>query len=147
MNREARVLLIEDNPGDVRLIHEVIMQLRPNCCIIVRGDGDDALEYLTERENGVFVNVPDFMILDLNLPRVSGLDFLRHLKNYKELSRIPVVVYTSSDIQTDIDNAYSLGANCYVVKPFSLDHIQEAVTSIWEFWLNTVRLPLISKMA
>jgi two-component system, chemotaxis family, response regulator Rcp1 len=135
------ILLVEDNPGDVRLTQEVLKDGRIRNALNVVGDGVEALAYL--RREGAFADVPlqDLILLDLNLPRKDGREVLAEVKGDPELRKIPVVVLTTSAAEADILRAYDLHANCYITKPVDLDQFVKVVRSIEDFWLAIVKLP------
>lgn len=137
----VRILLVEDSPADVVLTREALRGSRLNSQISVVGDGVEALEYL--RRDGRFQHAPpvDLVLLDLNLPRMDGREVLEALAADPELSRIPVVVLTTSRAPHDVNFAYTTKANCYVTKPLDLDEFTEAVRKIEEFWFETATLP------
>lgn len=141
IGRPAEFLLVEDNPGDVRLTREALdeSKLRNNLSVV--GDGIEALAYL--RREGKYADAPrpDVVLLDLNLPRKSGREVLAEIKADPVLKRIPVVVITSSEAEQDILATYELHANCYVTKPVDLDQFIKVVRSIETFWLTIVKLP------
>jgi CheY-like chemotaxis protein len=139
--RPVRILLVEDNPGDVRLTKEALKEAKVRNEVSVAQDGEEALAYL--RKEGKFEGAksPDVILLDLNLPRKSGLEVLKEIKGDELLKRIPVVVITSSMAEQDIVRSYNLHANCYVTKPVDLDQFMEVVRSIEDFWLSIVWLP------
>ena len=139
--RPVRILLVEDNPGDVRLTKEALKEAKVRNEISVAGDGEEALAFL--RKEGKFEGVkhPDVILLDLNLPRKGGLEVLREIKNDEGLKRIPVVVVTSSKAEQDIVRSYNLHANCFVTKPVDLNQFLEVIRSIEDFWLSIVWLP------
>ena len=132
------ILLIEDNPGDVRLALEALSSWRIPPTIRVASDGPEALRILAGSEAGD--KMPDLILLDLNLPGVSGREVLREVKSSSTLGRIPVIVLSSSDSEEDVDLAYSMHANCYLVKPVYLDEYLEVVRAIDDFWISHVRL-------
>jgi CheY-like chemotaxis protein len=135
------ILLVEDNPGDVRLTREALRDGKVRNNLNVVDDGVKALEFL--RRQGDFGEAPrpDLILLDLNLPRMSGREVLTEIKSDPELRSIPVVVLTTSQAEQDIVKAYELNANCYVTKPVDLDQFITVVKSIEDFWLTIVRLP------
>lgn len=139
--RPVEVLLVEDNPGDVRLTQEAFKEGRVLVNLTVATDGVEALDVLNRR--GRFTNAqrPDLILLDLNLPRKSGREVLQEVKASDDLRRIPVIVMTTSKAEADIHRAYNLNANCYVTKPVELDEFLEVVRSIEDFWLTIVTLP------
>lgn len=139
-SRPVEVLLVEDNPGDVRLTQEAFKDGRVFVNLTVASDGVEAMEFL--RGDGVHAKPrPDLILLDLNLPRKSGREVLEEIKADDVLKRIPVIVMTTSKAEQDIHRAYNLNANCYVTKPVDLDEFLNVVRSIEDFWLTIVTLP------
>ena len=138
--KQKNILLIEDNPGDVRLIRESLTNSKGSSLHVVQ-DGVEALRFLNH--DGKYANVPrpDFILLDLNLPKKDGREVLAEIKADGQLKQIPVVVLTSSQANEDIFKAYGLNANCYVTKPVDLEDFMRVVKSIEDFWLTIVRLP------
>lgn len=135
------VLLVEDNPGDVRLFKEALVEHGAELTLNVVDNGEDALRYV-RRESPHSDSVrPDLIILDLNLPKKDGREVLAELKRDEDLRRIPVIVLTTSDAEADVLKAYDLHANCYVRKPVDLDQFMDAVQACENFWLSVVRLP------
>lgn len=136
-----RILLVEDNPGDVRLTVEALNQSKIRNSMNVVGDGTEAMAFL--RREGKYADVPrpDLVLLDLNLPKKDGREVLEEIKTDDELKRIPVVVLTTSQAEEDILRAYGLNANCYITKPVDLEQFVKVVNSIEEFWLSIVKLP------
>ncbi|MGB5058639.1 MAG: response regulator [Candidatus Promineifilaceae bacterium] len=132
------ILLIEDNPGDVRLTQEALKEGKILNQITVVEDGVEAMGYLRKKDNQ---NRPDLIMLDLNLPRMNGREVLAAIKADETLRRIPVVVLTTSDSEQDILDSYNLHANCYVTKPVDLEQFIHVVRSIEDFWLTVVKLP------
>ena len=141
MTTPIRVLLVEDNPGDAHLTRDTLEQSKLLVQIAVAVDGEDALDYLLGRGNYAGVAVPDLVVLDLNLPRMSGREVLAEMKRHERLRGIPVVVLTSSDAERDVVMSYKLGASCYVTKPVGLEAFQAIVQSIESFWFTVVKLP------
>ncbi len=141
VGKPVEILLVEDNPGDVRLTEEALREGKVRNNLHVARDGVEAIEFL--RRRGKFVNAvrPDLVLLDLNLPRRDGREVLAEIKDDPELKSIPVVVLTTSSAETDILRSYSLHANCYITKPVDLEQFVRVVRSIDEFWLTVVRLP------
>ena len=139
--RPAEILLVEDNPGDVRLTQEALKEAKVRNNIYVAMDGEDAMAFL--RQEGQYAEAPrpDLILLDLNLPRKNGREVLREIKSDADMRRIPVVVLTTSRAEEDIIKAYDLNANCYVTKPVDLDQFVHVVRSIEDFWLTIVKLP------
>ena len=139
--RPIEILLVEDNPGDVRLTIEGLNEGKVRNNLHVVRDGVEAVAFL--RRQGAFNNVPrpDLILLDLNLPRMDGREVLAEVKADPALKTIPVVVLTTSRAEQDVLQSYELQANCYITKPVDLEHFITVVRSIEEFWLSTVRLP------
>ncbi len=140
-NRSIEVLLVEDNPGDVRLTKEALREGKVRNNLYVVEDGVEAMAFL--RREGRFEGAvrPDLVLLDLNLPRKDGREVLEEMKGDASLRNIPVVVLTSSQAEQDILRAYDLHANCYVTKPVDLDQFITVVQSIESFWFTIVKLP------
>jgi len=134
-------LLVEDNPGDVRLTLEVFKGGRINNKLNVVGDGVEALAYL--RQEGKYADTlpQDLILLDLNLPKKSGREVLAEIKSDPRFRSVPVVVLTTSAAEMDILEAYDLHANCYITKPVDLEQFERAIRSIEDFWLALVKLP------
>ena len=139
--KSIEVLLVEDNPGDVRLIKEALNDAKIHVHITVAHDGVEALAVLRREGNYSTAAVPDLILLDLNLPRMSGHDILATIKQDESLRRIPVVIVTSSKADKDIAASYDLHANCFVTKPVDLDQFFNVVQAIREFWFVIVKLP------
>jgi len=139
--RPAEFLLVEDNPGDVRLTQEALKECKLRNNLSVVGDGVEALAFL--RREGKYGDAPkpDVILLDLNLPRKGGREVLAEIKADPILRRIPVVVITSSEAEQDVLASYDLHVNCYVNKPVDLDQFIKVVRSIGTFWLTIVKLP------
>ena len=139
--RPAEILLVEDNPGDVRLAVEALREGQVGNNLRVATDGVEALAYL--RREGSFVDAPrpDLILLDLNLPRKDGREVLAELKVDEALRTIPVVILTSSKADEDIARSYDLHATCYLTKPVVLDEYLAVVKAIEGFWLTVVALP------
>ena len=139
MNRV--VLLVEDSPGDVRLTKEAFRDADPQIDLRVAVDGVEAMAYL--RREGVHSDAarPDFILLDLNLPKMDGREVLSHIKEDDDLKTIPTVILTTSDAEADILTSYKLQANCYLSKPVQLEEFESLVKSINDFWLTRVKLP------
>jgi two-component system, chemotaxis family, response regulator Rcp1 len=139
--RPVEVLLVEDNPGDVRLMQESLREGKVRVRLSVAADGEEALAVLRREGRHVAAARPDLILLDLSLPRKDGREVLAEIKADSHLRRIPVVVLTSSQAEKDIVASYELNANCYVTKPVDLDQFMSVVRSIEEFWLTVVKLP------
>jgi CheY-like chemotaxis protein len=135
------ILLVEDNPGDVRLTQEALKEGKLYNNMRVVNDGVEAMAFL--RNEGKYADViqPDVILLDLNLPRMSGLEVLAAIKEDENLKRIPVVVLTTSESEQDILDSYNSYANCYITKPVDLEQFIKVVQSVEDFWLTIVKLP------
>ena len=140
--RPIEILLVEDNPADVRLTMETIKDYKVKNRLEVVGNGIDAMDFL--RRKGKFADKtrPDLILLDLNLPGKDGREVLAEIKADPDLCRIPVVVLTSSVAEQDIIKAYDLHVNCYITKPVGLTEFVKVVKSIEDFWLTIVKLPI-----
>jgi two-component system, chemotaxis family, response regulator Rcp1 len=135
------ILLVEDNPGDVRLTIEALKEAKVVNRLTTVGDGVDALAYLHRQGRYAGVTRPDLILLDLNLPKMDGRQVLAEIKKDPSLRRIPVVILTTSRAEEDIMRSYDLHANCYITKPVDLDQFMVVVKSIENFWLTIVKLP------
>ena len=135
--RPVEILLVEDNPGDVRLTIEAMRDSTLDHRLSVARDGVEALAFL-RREGGVR---PDLILLDLNLPRKDGRTVLKELKSDSLFYKVPIVVFTTSQASSDITSSYALGANCYLRKPGNLEEYRAVVQSMADFWLGFAALP------
>ncbi len=135
------ILLVDDNPGDIRLTQESLKESKVLNNIHIVEDGMEALEFL--KKEGKFKNVitPDIVLLDLNLPKRNGREVLAEIKEDDFLKKIPVVILTMSRAEDDILKSYALHANCYITKPVDMDQFIKIVRSIESFWFSIVRLP------
>lgn len=136
-----QVLLVEDNPGDVRLTREAFRDAKMHLDMHVVGDGMEAMEFLLQQGKFSESPRPDLVLLDLNLPRKDGREVLAEIKSHATLKSIPVVVLTTSASDADIEKSYLLHANCYISKPVELEGFLTVVQSIDDFWLTVVKLP------
>jgi CheY-like chemotaxis protein len=135
------ILLVEDNPGDTRLVIEAMREAKLENYIHVVEDGVEAMQFL--RREGRFGDAPrpDLILLDLNLPKKDGRAVLAEVKTDPVLKRIPVVVLTTSQAEEDVLRAYELHANCYITKPVDMEQFMKVVAQIDEFWIRVVTLP------
>lgn len=139
--RPVEILLVEDNPGDVRLTREALRDAKVRNNMVVAHDGVEALAYLKREGQYADAVQPDLILLDLNLPRMNGFEVLDVIKMDSNLKRIPVVILTTSQAEQDIVRGYNLHANAYVTKPVDLDQFIKVIKSIENFWLEIVKLP------
>lgn len=138
--RPISVLLVEDNPGDVRLTKEAFKEGKIAVSLSVVMDGVEATKYLNKEGEFADVPTPDLILLDLNLPKKDGREVLQDIKTNPNLKRIPVVILTTSNAEQDIMHSYDLHANCYINKPVDFDKFFDVIEKIEEFWLSTVIL-------
>ncbi len=141
MGRPVEILLVEDNPGDVRLAIEALKEAKVRNNLHVVEDGMEAMAFLRKEGQYTAVPRPDVVLLDLNLPKKDGREVLAEIKTDDNLKRIPVVILTVSKAEEDILKTYNLHANCYITKPLDLDQFLSVVKSIEDFWLTIVTLP------
>jgi len=135
------ILLVEDNPGDVRLTKEALRDAKVLNEIFVVRDGVEAMEFLNREGSFAKAPIPDLILLDLNLPRKDGREVLADVKKDPKLKRIPVVVLTTSKADEDIVKSYNLHANAYITKPVDLNRFAEIIHALEEFWFTVVKLP------
>ena len=133
------ILLVEDNPGDVDLVLDAVRDFP--CDVSVARDGIEGLEFLRKEGRHVGARAPDLVLLDLNLPKLSGREVLALVKEDPQLKSIPVVILSSSHARPDLLEAYRLHANCFVTKPVDLQDFLAAVGAVAQFWLAVVKLP------
>jgi len=137
----VEILLVEDNPGDVRLTREALKEGNIPNNLNVAKDGVEAMAFLRRQGRYAEALRPQLILLDLNLPRKDGREVLAEIKGDGSLKRIPVVVLTTSGAEQDVFDSYDLQANCYITKPIELDSFMETIRSMGEFWLTIVKLP------
>ena len=133
-----RILMVEDNEGDIILTLEALTDMRINNTVTIARDGELAIKMLSEGF------LPDLVLLDINLPKVDGKDVLAYIKTREEIKHIPVIMLTTSTSEEDILETYRMHANCYISKPVNYDKFSEVVNSVERFWFNTVKLPMLS---
>ena len=141
MPSPLELLLVEDNQGDVEMIKLAFRDGTPTCHIWVANDGMEALDFLHKRGKFIDAPMPQLILLDLNMPRMDGKQFLEVVKAEAELKAIPVVMLTSSQSPSDIKACYERHASCYVVKPFDVQEFSDTVQQVVKFWSNLGRLP------
>ncbi len=142
--RPVNILLVEDNPGDVRLTQEAFREGRLSVQLDVVMDGIEAIRYLKREGQYADKALPDLVLLDLNLPKRDGREVLEEIKLDPDLRRLPVVVLTTSNAEQDIQKSYNLYVNCYINKPVDFDRFFEIIQKIEDFWLTTAVLPSMS---
>jgi chemotaxis family two-component system response regulator Rcp1 len=144
-NMAIEVLLVEDSPGDVRLTQEAIHGANRLIHVHVASDGVEAMAFLKNEGEYRHSPRPDFILLDLNLPKMDGREVLAAIKNDDNLKVIPTIILTTSNAQADIAKSYKLHANCFLTKPVQLDEFEDVVKSIVNFWTSWVSLPETGK--
>lgn len=142
----VEIMLVEDNPGDIRLITELFKEIDIENQVNVACDGEQALMMLHKEGKFTTTHLPDLILLDLNLPKIDGKEVLREIKTDNRLMYIPVIILTTSREEKDIIETYSYNANSFITKPVDLDSFIKIIKSIQEFWLNIVKLPMVHQM-
>ncbi len=145
LSKPIEILLVEDNPGDVRLVQEALQEAKVRNQMSVVDDGVEAMAFLHRTGRHTRAPIPGLILLDLNLPRKNGFEVLQEIKADERLKLIPVVILTSSQSEQDILKSYDLYANAYITKPVDLDQFLAVVKTIEGFWLEIVKLPLVEK--
>jgi CheY-like chemotaxis protein len=138
--KPIEILLVEDNIGDIRLTEEALKESNLLVTLHVARDGMEAMEFLRGEGGQANAPAPDLILLDLNLPRKDGREVLQEIKNDADLKRIPVVVLTTSEAESDIITTYGFHANCYINKPVDMDQFIKIVQMLEEFWFTIVKL-------
>jgi chemotaxis family two-component system response regulator Rcp1 len=138
----AEILLVEDNPGDIRLLQEAFKEGGLTCRLNITRDGEQAMAYLHQEGPYTRSPRPSLILLDLNMPRMDGRELLAEIKSERKFARIPIVILSTSTNQEDIQKAYELHANCYLPKPSDLDSLVQLSKVIEGFWLNAALLPI-----
>ncbi len=141
MSGERNILIIEDNPGDVRLMREALREVQPPVTIHVVEESDEALQFLRRQGRHTAARKPHLIFLDFNLPKSDSRQLLRRIKEDDELRLIPIAVLTTSDAEKDIREAYELHANCYLRKPVDLDGFFATIREAAHFWLDVAYIP------
>jgi chemotaxis family two-component system response regulator Rcp1 len=141
MKTTPEILMVDDNPADIDLTSEVLAQSKGHFHVNAVNDGAQAICFLRREGKYARAPVPDLVVLDLNLPRKDGCEVLSSIKADPALARIPVVIFTTSQADSDITRSYKLGANCYLKKPGNLPEFVAVVQSMAEFWLRFASLP------
>lgn len=141
MTKPFEILLVEDSEGDVQIFRRALRDITPACKLSVAVDGVSALDYLFKRADYQNVATPHVVFLDLNLPGISGKEALAAMKNDERVKDIPVVVFTSSESPSDIQESYALHANCYVIKRFDMQESKNTIKNVVSFWRDLAALP------
>jgi len=141
INKPFGILLVEDNPGDIRLTQEAFKESKFLHDLFVAKDGEEALDFLYQKGKFEKAPLPDLILLDLNLPKKNGREVLQEIKNDPNMKRIPVVILTTSEAEEDILKSYELHANCYITKPVDMEQFINVVKYIENFWFTIVKLP------
>ncbi len=137
----VEILVVEDNPADVRLIEEALREGEFKSRLSVAENGVEAVEFLRRQGKFITAKRPDLILLDLNLPKKDGRQVLAEIKEDEDLRKIPVIVLTTSRAEEDILRSYKLHANCFITKPVGIEQFMQVVRQIEAFWLTTVKLP------
>ncbi|MBV9441293.1 MAG: response regulator [Acidobacteriaceae bacterium] len=140
-HKPLELLIIEDNPGDIRLLEEVFQEIAADVNIRVAHDGAEAIDLILDPQQHKLAWRPDLILLDLNLPKISGHDVLVRIKTHPQTCLIPVIVLTSSRAEADVRRAYESHANAYMRKPGTLDGLVSAARDVKNFWMETATLP------
>lgn len=140
-NPPIKILLVEDNEGDILLTTEALLDCKVANELKVLKDGSEALHFLLTQSRQSLNELPDLILLDINLPKKNGHEVLESVKNHPDLKHIPIIVLTTSSSEMDIQRAYQVHANCYIIKPLEVNDFLNVTSKIEEFWLNIVRLP------
>lgn len=141
--KSVHILLVEDNEGDILLTTEALEEGKISNKLSVVRDGKEAIDFLNRNGNFESAQLPDLILLDVNLPRVNGHEVLEYIKTHPDFKVIPVIMLTTSSSQEDINLSYKNYANCYITKPIEVSDFMEAVNKIEEFWINLVKLPVV----
>ncbi len=139
--KSIHILLVEDNEGDILLTTEALQEGRIVNKISVARDGKQAVDFLGKTGDYTNVQVPDFILLDINLPKKNGHEVLQFIKTNDKLKHIPVIMLTTSSAEADISLSYNNYANCYITKPVEVGDFMDAVMKVEDFWINIVKLP------
>jgi two-component system, chemotaxis family, response regulator Rcp1 len=141
MKPTPEILMVDDNPADIDLTSEVLARTKGHFHVSAVNDGVEAISFLRRQGKYQKAPMPDLVVLDLNLPHLDGCEVLSSIKSDPALARIPVVIFTTSQADSDISRSYKLGANCYLKKPGNLPEFVAVVQSMAEFWLRFASLP------
>lgn len=140
-NKKREILLVEDNPGDIRLTVEAFKEGKISHNVHVAANGLEAMNFLKKSDNYKSAITPDLILVDLNMPIMDGREFLKEIKQDPILKKIPVCILSTSSAEVDIKDSYDLHANSYISKPMQLNDYRELIRTVEKYWLNTVDLP------
>ncbi len=135
------ILLVEDNEGDILLTKEALEDAEITIKLSIVKDGKEAIEFVTKQGNYPHADLPDILLLDVNLPKKNGLEVLKYIKGKENLKHIPVIMLSTSSSEKDINLCYNNYANCYITKPAEVNDFLSIVTAIENFWASVVKLP------
>nr|WP_315252909.1 response regulator [uncultured Flavobacterium sp.] len=139
--KRIHILLVEDNEGDILLTTDALEEGKIINKVSVVKDGKLAIDFLNNKEPYVDAEIPNLILLDINLPKKNGHEVLKYIKTSEKFRHIPIIMLTTSSSEKDIHEAYNHYANCFITKPVDVDEFIEAVTKIESFWINIVQLP------
>jgi CheY-like chemotaxis protein len=142
IQQNQAILLVEDNPDDVLITRRALLKGKISNALYVVNDGEEAVKFLRKENSYRGVCTPALVLLDLNMPKMDGFQVLREIKSDETLKSIPIIVLTTSDRDSDIDDAYRYGCNSYIVKPVSFEKFIKTVTDIKDYWLCLSRVPV-----
>lgn len=141
VKQPIRILLIEDNEGDILLTTDALREGKIDNDVSIAKDGWEAVQMLDQKGKYSNEPTPDLVLLDVNLPKMNGHEVLHHIKNSDKLKHIPVIMLTTSSAESDVFRSYQNHANCYITKPVDLNNFLEVIESIESFWISIVQLP------
>lgn len=141
MEEVVKLLLIDDDEEDIQITSDLLHEQKIRVYMDIARDGVEGLDYLLKRKNKM-KELPDLILLDLNMPRKNGIEFLKEMREYEELKLIPVIILTSSQSEQDIEKSYIEGASCFVTKPVGIDEFHKIVNALNDFWFSIVKYPL-----
>jgi CheY-like chemotaxis protein len=139
--RPIHILLVEDNEGDILLTTEALEDAKIMITLSVAKDGKEAIDFVSRQGRHTDADLPDLLMLDINLPKKNGLEVLKYIKENENLKHIPVIMLTTSSSERDINSSYSNYANCYITKPVEVNDFLNVVSTIENFWISIVKLP------
>jgi two-component system response regulator len=147
MKTKPEILMVDDNPADIDLTSEVLAQSKGHFHVNAVNDGAEAISFLRRQGKYAKAPVPDLVVLDLNLPRKDGCEVLSNIRADPALAKIPVVIFTTSQANSDIARSYKLGANCYIQKPVDFDQFREIVKTVGLYWLVINQPPVLESVS